>query len=235
MPSLLVTIGTNGQKDWVQLPDGQKFSLGPVSVLSFVSKLTRSSKVAQRTLNAFLKKGEALLSVDDDRMWALLAPHRARWATGPFMPRDREGPTSMIDMRGTFEDLTAIRRVVGHLNALASRGQQDPGAVNRLIRVGCTLAPPVEGPSSDSHDELMRLAKGIVERASITATRIGCLVAEGKRFDASRARADLAAVTTRVASLCSSTQLTEGWVREDLLKLARRSAELHGLFSSKPK
>jgi hypothetical protein len=41
MAALLVTIGTDGSKDWVETPDGQKFALGSVSVLSLVSTFSK--------------------------------------------------------------------------------------------------------------------------------------------------------------------------------------------------
>lgn len=81
MPQL-VTVGTDGATDWVQLADGQKLMLGPISVLKFVTELgTGGANAARSTLDQFLKDGQSMLTVDPDKMWALLKPHRARWTS----------------------------------------------------------------------------------------------------------------------------------------------------------
>jgi len=198
MPSLLVTVGTDGSKDWVKTPDGQKFALGPVSVMTLVTKLTRTTKVAREVLDEFLKKGEALLSVDQDRLWALLAPRPARWAAGPFMPAH---PRRL----GMAETWKADRREAGSFNAKP-----------RL--------------AFDEYAANMSTAREILAKARQTVGTIDRLCASGKRFNASRARADVAYVTTKVASICSQTELTESWVREDLAKLASRNDSIHALF-----
>jgi hypothetical protein len=259
--SLLVTIGTDGLKDWVQTPDGQKFSLGSVSVLSFVAKLVRSTNAAQKALSQFLKRGEALVSVDDDRMWALLAPTQSRWAAGPFMPPSQGDPSLRIPIMSTIrEDLSAVRKVIGHLNVLAAKGERDARAVQHLIKLADKIKSPNQSKNQtyynlgqpkvhqvgdaapkphtvnasdlafDSYEQNMKLAKGILAKAEQTVATINRLASRGRKFNASRARADVAAVTTKVASICSQTELTESWVREDLTKLAARTDKLHGLF-----
>lgn len=260
--SLLVTIGTDGLKDWVQTPDGQKFSLGPVSVLSFVAKLVRSSKASQKALEQFLKRGEALVTVDDDLMWKLLAPTQSRLAAGPFMSRPQGDPSLRIPNMSTIrEDLSALRKVIGHLNVLAAKGEKDPRAVQHLIKLADKIKSPNQSKnqtyynlgqpkvhevgdaepkphtvsastelSFDSYEQNMKLAKGILAKAEQTVATINRLASRGKKFNASRARADVAALTTKVASICSQTELTESWVRNDLTKLAARTDKLHGLF-----
>ncbi len=79
---LLVTLGTDGYADWVQLPSGQKLMLGPISVLKFVTELgTGGAYGARSTLDEFNKDGTTMLTVDEDRMAELLKPHRARWTS----------------------------------------------------------------------------------------------------------------------------------------------------------
>jgi hypothetical protein len=82
----MVTLGTDGNVDYVQIPTGQKFSLGPVSVLHLISKLSRSKRVAKNALEAFLSDKQVMLNVDLDHMWALLPFRRARYSsTNSFM------------------------------------------------------------------------------------------------------------------------------------------------------
>jgi hypothetical protein len=191
MAELLVTIGTDGTKDWVETPDGQRFALGPVSVLSLVSAFSKNSRVARQIIDAFLRKGAALLSVDDDSLWTLLAPRRPRHArTGPFITRVEGHRFARPPMKTAFE---------GDLNF-------------------------------DTYRANLRIAKSILQKAEATVGTIDRLAAEGKRFNASRAKADVASVTTRVASICSSAELTESWVQDDLRKLAAWNDKLHGLF-----
>lgn len=261
MASVLVTIGTDGLRDWVQTADGQKFSLGPVSVLSFVARLVRSSRTAQKALHQFLKVGGALVTVDDDQMWSLLAPAQSRWAAGPFMPPSLGDPSPRKPSMSTIrEDLSALRRVVGHLNALASQGRQDRRAIADLVKLADKIKSPNQSKnqtyynlgapkvfevgdaapkphtvsasdlSFDVYAENMKVAKSILAKAEETVATIDRLASAGKRFNAARARADVAAVTTKVASICSQTELTESWVRDDLAKLAARTDKLHGLF-----
>lgn len=193
MAALLVTIGTDGTKDWVETPDGQKFALGSVSVLTLVSTFAKSSKIARRIVDVFLEKGAALLSVDEDGLWALLAPRRPRHAAGPFIGHQEGHLSVRHPMKTAFE---------GDLNF-------------------------------DTYRANLGLAKGILQKAEATVSTIDRLAAEGRKFNAAKAKADVASVTTRVASICSSTELTESWVREDLQKLAAWNDKLHGLFHAK--
>lgn len=263
MPSLLVTLGTDGSKDWVQTPDGQRFALGSVSVLSFVSRLV-GSKAARQTLDEFLKSGEALVSVDDDRMWSVLAPKRSRWGAGPFMPSPQRDPSLRKAIMTTIrQDLTACRKVIGHLNSLASQGKRDPVAVQQLMKLADKIKSPNQSTNStyynlgapkvfevgdaapkpltveasdlsfDAYEANMKLAEDILAKAEQTAATINELAAAGRKFNAARARADVARVTTKVASICSQTELTESWVREDLRKLAAKADQLHGLFHAR--
>lgn len=158
------------------------------------------------------------------------------------------------------EDLSAMRKVVGHLNALASQGKKDPGALAQLVKLAEKIKSPNQSKnqtyynlgqpkvfevgdtapkphtvnasdlSFDVYEQNMRVANAILEKAKQTVATIGRLAARGKKFNAARARADVAAVTTKVASICSQTELTESWVRDDLGKLAARNDRLHALF-----
>ena len=246
--NILVSIGTDGTRDWVRTPDGQEFNLGSVSVLSFVSKLSRSRRVAKAALDEFLKKGEALLSVDDDVMWSLFSTS-PRWASeGSFIALDQRPPTSRNPPMSTIQDdLAATERVVGALNRLASGNKRDPRLVQALLQNVRSIQAPsqskrayygpltAETPSRlafDAYQANMTVAKDVLDKAKVTVAKIAALVSQGKRFDANRARGDVTQVTSRVAKICESTELTESWVASDLQKLATQMNKIHGLFHS---
>lgn len=124
MTRLLVTVGSDGFTDWVQLPNGTKLSMGPVSVLNFVTKLCPSGRQAKLVLKGFLRDQTAMVAVDEDLMWAMLAPRRARWAADSFMAQDqRTTPTAESEgktMSNIDQDLAKIEK---HVAALAKAAQ----------------------------------------------------------------------------------------------------------------
>lgn len=126
MARMLVTVGTDGFTDWVQLTDGSKLSLGPVSVLSFVTKLCPDGRKAKRALDGFLKDRAAMVQVDEDQMWALLTPRRARWAAeDSFIARDQRKTETLRrgkNMSVIDTDLTAIEKHIRALSKAASAG-----------------------------------------------------------------------------------------------------------------
>ena len=84
----LVTVATDGFRDYVDLPDGRRVNLGSVSVLKLVSSLVRGSYQCRRALDTFLKKKQAIIAVDLSALEDMLKPKRARWAAydDPFIP-----------------------------------------------------------------------------------------------------------------------------------------------------
>ncbi len=87
----VVTIGTDGAADYVQVPDGQRFNLGSVSVLKLVTTLVPMRQV-RGVLREFLDNRQVMVSVDLDRMWAMFPYHRARYSSAnSLMGRSDEG------------------------------------------------------------------------------------------------------------------------------------------------
>lgn len=271
---LLITIGTDGATNWVKTPDGQRYNLGSVSVLSFVTKLALGgNREAKRVLKDFLLGEEVMLRVDDERMWNLLAPRRVRWAADSFIPRDQQGTGTMtIDT-----DLAALERHVQMLNKAAGKVSPEKMAegVSILVRLAGEIKSPnqskndtyyglkpdlfevgdaapkpfevgdpmpkVETAKAASVDDLnidvyeanSKLATQILNRMEAVDQRIDQLVTAGKKFNAARAKADIHAVTSKVASIVSDIDLTTPWVKADLQKLATRAGQIHGLFFPK--
>jgi hypothetical protein len=77
----MVTIGTDGVVDYVQVPEGQRFTLGPVSVLRLITGLVPSKSTARKALDEFLAKKQVMVPVDLDQMWALLPYKRSRYSS----------------------------------------------------------------------------------------------------------------------------------------------------------
>jgi hypothetical protein len=89
----MVTFGTDGFVDYVQVPDGQKFMLGPVSVLKLIMGLA-PLRTARQALRQFVDERQVMLSVDLDRMWSMLPFQRARFSSAnPLMGRPDRNPT----------------------------------------------------------------------------------------------------------------------------------------------
>jgi acyl transferase domain-containing protein len=105
MPKALVTVATDGFRDYVELPDGRTLNLGSVSVLKLVSTLVQSTKLCRSALDAFLSKGSAVVKVDIGRLEEILKPKRARWAGKGLMSHGiRE--QSQSDMDGQIKTAT---------------------------------------------------------------------------------------------------------------------------------
>lgn len=81
MRKAAVIFGTDGVSDYVQTPDGKRYSLGPVSVLTLVSGLVPSARAIRAAMNEFLDKRQVSLKVDLDEMWRLLPVRRARYSS----------------------------------------------------------------------------------------------------------------------------------------------------------
>ncbi len=267
MAQLLVSVGTDGFTNWVRLPDGQKFNLGPIPVTSFVAKLGVDYQQSRLVLDAYLRDGEAMLRVDEGRMWSLLTPRRTRWASndGPFMASDprttRKGTMATIrdDLRALEQHIAALNSAAGKVSA--AKMQEGLGILGKLAQkikspnqsenatyynlgapdvheVGDAAPKPVTVTASSeprlTFDVVQAnndTAQQILAKAEQTIEKIDKLAAAGKKFNAAKAKADIHAVTTKVAGILKSTDLTASWVEGDLQKLASRVDQLHGFFA----
>jgi len=253
--SLLVTLGTEGTTNWVRLPDGQKFNLGPVSVLSFVTKLALGgNRSARSILDGFLAGKEVLLRVDEDRMWELLAPRRTRWASDSFMAEDqRKRGTNIMTID---KDLGVLEAHIEKLHKAAS-AKVAPSKMAEGVSILVKLAksvqstdlayyglgeaePPKPEPevattklAYETHKANSTLATQILDQMEAVNGRIDELVTAGKKFNATRAKADAHSVTSKVAGIVNEVDMTVPWVAEDLQKLAAQAGHLHGLFFPK--
>ncbi len=74
------------------------------------------------------------------------------------------------------------------------------------------------------------VAQQILAKAQETVAKIDKLAASGRKFNAAKAKADVHAVTSKVAGILKM-DLTASWVQGDLTKLAQKADHLHGLFA----
>lgn len=256
--ALLVSIGTDGITNWVRLPSGERMNLGPLSVLSFVTHSAQSGKAAKRALDGFLRDGEAMVSVDEESMWGLLTPVRAKWSTniaGPFMTYDPRTARARY-MSINEKDLKDLEQHVAALNKFASKASPQKMAEGReilakLAKKVCVAddqqqEEPKEEPKKDeesdkeassglAYDTIQAnraLANNILAKSDETVQVIDRLASAGKPFNAARAKADVHAVTSKVAGIIRE-DLTQSWVGQDLHKLAAQADKLHGLFIPK--
>ena len=74
-------------------------------------------------------------------------------------------------------------------------------------------------------------AEQILNQMDAVNTKIDEIVTAGKKgFKADAARADIHAVTAKVAGITADVDLTVPWVADDLQRLAARASHLHSLF-----
>lgn len=89
----------------------------------------------------------------------------------------------------------------------------------------------VAGLTYDVYASNTDLANKILAKTEETAKTIDKLAAAGRKFNASRAKADVRSITDKVAGILT-TDVTQSWVKSDLDKLAARADQIHGLFAS---
>jgi hypothetical protein len=108
----IVVIGTDGFVDYVQVADGQKFMLGPVSVLKLIMGLVPVG-AARKALREFVAHRQVMLSVDLDRMWELLPFQRARYSSANVLIRspDRSPKTARC---GELENPPAMLKTASY-------------------------------------------------------------------------------------------------------------------------
>lgn len=164
-------------------------------------------------------------------------------------------------MNTISDDLTAIERHIQALNEAASKKAANlPEGVAHLAKLAGKIKSPnqsdnstyynlgapkvhevgdkaastetsVSGLSFDTMVANQEIANGILAKAASTVQTIDKLAAAGRRFNASQAKADVKAVTTKASGIMT-TDLTQSWVKGDLDKLAARMDTIHGLFAN---
>lgn len=165
MPArLLVSLGSDGFTDWVRLPSGQKLNLGPLSIMSFVKQLVGGGRQGRQIVEAFLRDGEAMLSVDEGRMWDLMTPVRSRMASdgGPFMAPDPRtaSPARKETMATIRDDLNALEQHIAALNKAAplmAAGKVTAASMQEGRNILGKLAQKIKSPNQSKNDTYYNL------------------------------------------------------------------------------
>jgi len=174
MPRSLVTVATDGFRDYVELPDGRTINLGSVSVLKLVASLVRSTSLCKKALDAFLRKGNTLIQVELDDLMELLKPKRSRWAYSngliPSLPRQGEGMTDVQD------GLTSVSQATQVFESMVSAFDvmyQTPSTetISAFVRSASDFSILVTGSGIDLGSEFNSKESPVDKRASdVTST-----------------------------------------------------------------
>jgi hypothetical protein len=154
----MVTVGTDGFVDYVQVPDGEKFMLGPVSVLRLITGSADSIRAARLALKEFVENGKAMLSVDLDKMWSLLPFQRARYSfTNPLMASESYSPSLEIKMKTASYD--TLKANVEMAEEIVSKVAATHETIDRLVWEGKRF------DAAKAKQDLLKIASRVSEIA----------------------------------------------------------------------
>lgn len=149
MSRTLVTIATDGFRDYVSLPNGDTINLGTTSVLKLITEVVPFSADIRKALDTFLAKGTVTLAADQSTLLKVLRPKKSRWAKheNRFIPVGIQDPNgvwnsmstdlfdsnlasleTLVDL-GISEDTTRVaRQLVASLYSITSKqaGRANP-------------------------------------------------------------------------------------------------------------
>lgn len=138
-----VIISTDGLRDFVQLPEGVKLILGPISMAKLVATCVTNRAMARRALDEFLKHGEAMIAIDLDKFETLVQPKRARWSsTDPSIPRERRIPSIPEGMHMSQVKMASAEQIVA-LDSRIALIEQQVSLVNKLAAAKLPTATAV--------------------------------------------------------------------------------------------
>lgn len=258
----LVTVSSDGNRDYVTLPNGERKILGTISILQLITEVTPHLRQARRILDEYLEKGAVMLSADLDKMDALFTPKRPKFSTIALMSdSDRTGREQLLGktmMKAFLDRLACVETAVEGLSGLTGQPANEVtlktastkfesvrklvGSLEGLLVAQEEQSPaeeqqkeataPIATPSVDSLQNNASLADEVLASVSATDAKITQLVTAGRKFNASAARSDLYSIVTKVAEILDNVDLAQPWVANDLTALANEASRIHSLFES---
>lgn len=132
MSRTLVTIATDGFRDYVSLPNGDTINLGTTSVLKLITEVVPFSADIRKALDTFLAKGTVTLAADQSALLKVLRPKKSRWAAheNRFIPVGIQDPNGVWNSMSTTKELRLtpkeVERGEGGVTVVV-RPQEDGG------------------------------------------------------------------------------------------------------------
>ncbi len=133
-PVQIVTVGTDGFRDYVRTPDGVERNLGAVSVLTLVVEAAADVYEARDIVKTFLSKGEAMFAASTAVLNKLLQPKRAIWAQRkPFYSEPTQGKRYAMDAP-TSEAVSQAVEAINRQIAILQKQIQENGGLTAQIK-----------------------------------------------------------------------------------------------------
>lgn len=138
-----VTIETDGHRDFVRFPSGERYIIGTTSVMKLVGSLVTGVRNQRLALERFCRDGEAVVTLDPDKMFEMLAPRPIRRANlvSPFMTPLKRHPST--GMEGTImsnakhildHNLTNLEGTIRAMSARVASGDEVSPALIKSLR-----------------------------------------------------------------------------------------------------
>lgn len=151
-----VTISTDGLRDFVTLPDGLKVMVGQVGMAKLVATCARNGAEARRALKEYLKKGEAVIPLDLDRLAVLTAPPPTRWAAvaSPLVTSQNRASTtgkgSIMDRNAAASDVSQADKAIK--DAIQNQVERIEGQIALINQHAGEASPNSIGQKSQKDD-----------------------------------------------------------------------------------
>lgn len=247
MPKLLVTFGTDGNRDWVQYPDGTRKLIGQIPMARVIALLAGSYPEAAHVLDRFLEGESSMMAVDLEALESLFTPARFRLGSKSLVsgfgseipmldPKIVAMTQAVLSAQKSLAQLSQKAAGLDSVKASPSQRQAslalDMARVQRLVsavalEAKSRWATEAEGPAAPSSTDPVlefKLAKVLTRLASVNG-RLDDLKADRAPVNYLMAKLDVSRLVSRISKMAGAP-LDPGSVRE----LEAASEHLYGLF-----
>lgn len=235
----LVTLVTEGATNYLVLPNGQKRNLGTLSPLELVCAFYRNKREIRQLLDRLLKNNSVMFRADLEKLDKMFEPkrlesypyRRSRWATeSPLMDSEICGGA----MKGVEQIVRKIEARVKTFDTRVAEGDDVTGGdvqgMQELVEELKAELPKGQSKNdyfySKKKAEIENELDGAIAKIGATRKIVDRLEAGGRKFNASRVRADLLDVSEKVRKLLANEEIDETEVRSVIGQVDK----LHGLF-----
>lgn len=238
-----MTVGTDGNRNYLRDAKGGEFNLGTASVLDVALAGTESPQEARDVAKTFLDSGEVTFTADMDKVDELLQPVRPRYASNYLSPEPPVDNMAQDPLsQATKQAITNIEREISLLEASAKDNKgltadQASSTIKGLKAIIAEMRSPggsIAGKDQSDNSTYYKLGsegskvEDIFQKMSATSERIRKLASEGRKFNHKKALQDVYEVTMGVTGLLDNPDLKA--VGPEVEKLASRADQIHSLF-----